>query len=71
MVRNKPMRSITLGSWKMPKFHGYIVKKEYFAVDVDAEDKDQAKDLMWDAELVDEPVDTDWDIVDIEECQDA
>ncbi len=55
----------------MPKFHGYIVKKEYFAVDVDAEDKNQAKDLMWDAELVDEPVDTDWDIVDIEEMQDA
>lgn len=55
----------------MRKFHGYIVKKEYFAVDVDAEDKDQAKDLMWDAELVDEPVDTDWDIVDIEEMQDA
>jgi hypothetical protein len=55
----------------MPKFHGYIVKKEYFAVDVDAEDKDQAKDLMWDAELVDEPVDTDWDIVDIEEMQNA
>ena len=56
---------------KMPKFHGYIVKKEYFAVDVDAEDKNQAKDLMWDAELVDEPVDTDWEIVDIEEMQDA
>ncbi len=55
----------------MPKFHGYVVKKEYFAVDVDAEDKNQAKDLMWDAELVDEPVDTDWDIVDIEEMQDA
>jgi hypothetical protein len=55
----------------MPKFHGYIVKKEYFAVDVDADDKNQAKDLMWDAELVDEPVDTDWDIVDIEEMQDA
>ncbi len=55
----------------MPKFHGYIVKKEYFAVDVDAEDKNQAKDLMWDAELVDEPVDTDWEIVDIEEMQDA
>ncbi len=55
----------------MPKFHGYVVKKEYFAVGVDAEDKDQAKDLMWDAELVDEPVDTDWEIVDIEEMQDA
>jgi hypothetical protein len=55
----------------MPKFHGYVVKKEYFAVDVDAEDKNQAKDLMWDAELVDEPVDTDWDIVDIEEMQNA
>jgi hypothetical protein len=55
----------------MPKFHGYVVKKEYFAVDVDAEDKNQAKDLMWDAELVDEPVDTDWEIVDIEEMQDA
>ncbi len=55
----------------MPKFHGYVVKKEYFAVGVDAEDKNQAKDLMWDAELVDEPVDTDWEIVDIEEMQDA
>jgi hypothetical protein len=54
----------------MPKFHGYVVKKEYFAVDVDAEDKHQAKDLMWDADL-DEPVDTDWEIVDIEEMQDA
>lgn len=53
----------------MPKFHGYIVKKEYFAVDVEAEDIDQARDLLWDVSLDDEPVDTDWDIVDVEKIE--
>jgi len=49
----------------MPNYRGYVVKKEYFAVEVEAENEDQAKDLMWECDLMDEPVDTDWEIYDI------
>lgn len=53
----------------MPNYRGYVVKKEYFAVEVEAENGDQAKDLMWDCDLMDEPVDTDWEIYDITEAE--
>lgn len=55
----------------MPKFTGIVIKKEYYRVEVEAEDQDQAKDLMWDVELKDEPVDMDWDIYNVEESQNA
>lgn len=56
----------------MPVFSGIIIKREYFRVEVEANSKEEARDLLWDAEIYDEPVDIDWDISDeIQEIENA
>ena len=55
----------------MPKFEGYLIRKESFKIEVEAENADEAKDMILDAEISDEPVDIDWDVYDIEEMHDA
>ena len=49
----------------MPKFTGWVIRKEYFKVEVDADTLEDAKDLIGDAEIVDEPVDIGWEIYDV------
>lgn len=51
----------------MPKFTGTVIFKEYYEVTVEAEDENQARDLMWDIELNNKPYDTDMEIYDIKE----
>ena len=51
----------------MPKFQGYIIRKEYFKIEVLADTWLDAKDKIWDSEIEDEPVDIDWEIYNIEE----
>lgn len=53
----------------MSKWEGWVIRKEYFKVQVDADSWQEAKDKMWEAEIEDEPVDIDWEIYDIEELQ--
>jgi hypothetical protein len=54
----------------MPKFEGWLVKKEYFKVEVEAKDWSEAREKIWDADL-DDSVDTLWEIYDVEEIQNA
>jgi hypothetical protein len=49
------------------KYQGWVIRKEYFKVEVEAGSWEEAKEKMWDVELVDEPVDLDWEIYDVEE----
>ncbi len=51
----------------MKKWSGYVIRKEYFKVEVEADTWEEAKDKAWDFEVTDEPVDIDWEIYDIEE----
>ena len=51
----------------MNKYQGWVIRKEYFKVEVEADSWEEAKDKVWDAELVDEPVDINWEIYDVEE----
>lgn len=51
----------------MKKFSGWIIKKEYFKIEVEADTWEEAKDNAWYADLNDEPVDIDWEIYDLEE----
>jgi hypothetical protein len=53
----------------MPKYQGYVIRKEYFKVEVEADTLEDAKDLIGDAEINDKPVDMDWEIYDIEEIE--
>ena len=55
----------------MPKFTGTVIFKEYYEVTVEAEDENQARDLMWDIELNNKPYDTDMEIYDIKEEENA
>ena len=57
----------------MKTYTGWIIRKEYFKVEVEADSWEEAKDKIWDAEIEDEPVDIDWEIYDIneKETQDA
>jgi hypothetical protein len=50
------------------KYQKWIIRKEYFKVEVEADSWEEAKEKMWDAELSDEPVDIDWEIYDVEEA---
>jgi hypothetical protein len=54
---------------KMPKYQGYVIRKEYFLVEFDADDSDDAQDKIMEVEIEDEPVDIDWDFYDIEEIK--
>jgi hypothetical protein len=53
----------------MPKYQGYVIRKEYFLVEFDADDSDDAQDKIMEVEIEDEPVDIDWDFYDIEEIK--
>jgi hypothetical protein len=57
--------------FKMPKYQGYVIRKEYFKVEVDADDLDDAEDKIMDVEITSKPVDMDWDIYDIKEMENA
>jgi hypothetical protein len=55
----------------MKKWTGWLVRKQYFKVEVEADTWEEAKDLVGDAEVdTDEPDDVDWDIYDVEEEED-
>ena len=49
------------------KYQGWVIRKEYFKVELDAGSWEEAREKMWDFEIVDEPVDIDWEIYDVEE----
>ena len=51
----------------MPKYQGYVIRKEYFKVEVNADNWADARDQAWDFETQDEPVDIDWEIYDLVE----
>lgn len=53
----------------MPKYQGYVIRKEYFKIEVEAADYEEARDKILDADIEDEPVDIDWDIYDVEEIE--
>jgi len=48
----------------MPKFQGVMIRKEYFEIEVEAEDEDQARDLIMDANIKDDPYEIDWEFYD-------
>lgn len=48
----------------MPKYSGVMIRKEYFAIEVEAEDEDQARDLIMDANIEDDPYEIDWEFYD-------
>jgi len=51
----------------MKKWTGVLVRKEYFRIEVEADTWAEAKDLVMEAEIDDEPVDIDWEVYDLEE----
>jgi hypothetical protein len=57
----------------MPKYSGVLIKKEYFQIEVLAQDADEAKDLISEAIIEDDPYDTDWEFYEgsLEEVQNA
>lgn len=57
----------------MPKFTGVMIRKEYFEIEVEAEDEDQARDLIMEANIDGDAYDIDWEFYDgsIEEVQHA
>jgi hypothetical protein len=57
----------------MPKYSGVLIKKEYFAIEVEAQDADEAKDLISEASIENDPYDIDWEFYEgsLEEIQNA
>ena len=56
----------------MAKYQGWLIHKQYFKVEVEAESWSDAKDLMWDIEPNwSKPDDMDNEIVDVEEITNA
>ena len=53
----------------MAKYQGFVVRKEYFKVEVEADTLEDARDLAWDIEVKDDPVDIDWEVYDLEEIE--
>jgi hypothetical protein len=51
----------------MKKWKGWVIRKEYFLIHVEADTWEEAREKMWDVEVEDEPVDIDWEIYDVEE----
>jgi hypothetical protein len=51
----------------MKKWTGWLIRKEYFKIEVEANTWEEAKDLVGEAEIEDEPVDIDWEVYDVEE----
>jgi len=55
---------------KMPKYTGWIIKKQYFKVELEATCWEEAKDNILFVEVDhDKPDDVDWDVYDIAEVQ--
>jgi hypothetical protein len=58
----------------MRKFEGYVKHIQYFRIEVEAENPDEAKDFMW-GQLDDidwtNPIEIENDIVEIEEIENA
>jgi hypothetical protein len=55
----------------MAIYKGWVIKKEYFLIEVEANSWEEAREKAWDADLDDEPVDIDWEIYDIEEIKET
>lgn len=52
----------------MAKYQGYVIRKEYYLVQVEADNEEDAQDLILDFDVSEkEPDDIDWDIYDVEE----
>lgn len=52
----------------MALYQGWVVRKQYFKVQVNAESWEDARDEMLSAEVnIEQPDDIDWDIYDLEE----
>jgi hypothetical protein len=51
----------------MKKWTGWLIRKEYFKIEVEADTWEEAKDLVGEAEIEDEPVDIDWEVYDVVE----
>ena len=54
----------------MLKYSGWIVEKKYFKVEVEADSWVEAKNQIWHCDLED-VFDTQWDLYDLEEVQNA
>jgi hypothetical protein len=57
----------------MPKYSGVLIKKEYFEIEVEAQDEHEAKDLISEASIENDPYDIDWEFYEgsLEEIQNA
>lgn len=57
----------------MPRYSGVLIKKEYFEIEVEAKDADEAKDLISEACVENDPYDIDWEFYEgsLEEIQNA
>ena len=52
----------------MKTYEGYVIRKEYYLVRVEAENEEDAQDLICDVDVSElEPDDIDWDVYDVEE----
>jgi hypothetical protein len=58
---------------KMPRYSGVVIKKEYFEIEVEAKDADEAKDLIGEASIENDPYDIDWEFYEgsLEEIENA
>lgn len=45
----------------MTIYSGVIIRKQYFEIEVEADDQDQARDLIIDAEIENYSYETDWE----------
>ena len=54
----------------MPKYEAWVIRKQYFKVQVEADTWEDARDMALDVEVnTEEPDDIDWDIYDLEEIK--
>ena len=56
----------------MAKYQGWLIHKQYFKVEVEAESWEEARDLIWDEEIDwSNPDDMDSEVCDIEEVKES
>jgi hypothetical protein len=54
----------------MAKYTAWVIRKQYFKVEVEADSWEQARDNALSADVnIDKPDDIDWDIYDVEEMK--
>jgi hypothetical protein len=46
----------------MPIYSGVMIRKQYFEIEVEADNEDQARDLIMDAEIKNDSYETDWEL---------